>query len=208
MTTAKKPGRPRIDASKRSDMQRQIVEIAGQLFTTEGFGAVSMRRIANDLGVSPMTLYKYYPSKLAMLSRLWTEIFEEVFELIEKGTRNTNDPDEKLRAMSRIYVSFWMEHREKYHLVFMSSGLSREDVQSFVSQQSTLSLFQVFFATMAKAWEVDVTDPANKQRTDQLVACLHGVMHSLITMQGYPWTDSDVLVSSIVSSVLPVSVSN
>ena len=69
MTTARKPGRPRIDASKRSDMQRQIVEAAGRLFTNEGYGAVSMRRIAGELGVSPMTLYKYYPSKLAMLSR-------------------------------------------------------------------------------------------------------------------------------------------
>ena len=50
-------GRPMISDSKRARVRREIAEIAKRLFQEEGYAKISIRRIAGELGCSPMTLY-------------------------------------------------------------------------------------------------------------------------------------------------------
>ena len=63
-------GRPRKTEEEQAEIRQRIVRTATALFTSEGYGAVSMRRIAKDIGLSPMAIYSYFPSKLAILSQL------------------------------------------------------------------------------------------------------------------------------------------
>ncbi|GII97435.1 TetR/AcrR family transcriptional regulator [Sinosporangium siamense] len=44
-----------------------VVETATRVADAEGFDAVTMRRLAQDLGVAPMTLYTYVPGKAELL---------------------------------------------------------------------------------------------------------------------------------------------
>jgi len=47
---------------------RQRIEEAGlRLFTTEGFSRVTMERVAHEAGLGKATLYRYFPSKEALL---------------------------------------------------------------------------------------------------------------------------------------------
>ena len=45
----------------------EIVEAAIRILEREGPDALSMRRLAVDLGTKPMTLYNYVPNKSALL---------------------------------------------------------------------------------------------------------------------------------------------
>jgi AcrR family transcriptional regulator len=45
----------------------RIVRAAAELIESEGLAAVSMRRVATDLGVAPMSLYNHVPNKAALL---------------------------------------------------------------------------------------------------------------------------------------------
>ncbi|MBN51005.1 MAG: TetR family transcriptional regulator [Spongiibacteraceae bacterium] len=57
------PGR-----SKSEQKGRQILEAAGSLFMSEGYGAVSMEQVARAAGVSKQTVYSHYGSKEALFS--------------------------------------------------------------------------------------------------------------------------------------------
>ena len=57
------PGR-----SKSEQKGRQILEAAGSLFMSEGYGAVSMEQVAKAAGVSKQTVYSHYGSKEALFS--------------------------------------------------------------------------------------------------------------------------------------------
>lgn len=162
-----------------------------------------MRRVAKELSINPMTLYRYYPTKLAMLSRIWNAIFEDVFNRIDVELRRVSDPRHKLKILSSLYVHYWLEHRENYHLVFMSSGLSRVDVETFVAEEAAVSKFRPFIQCLAEIWETEEADVATKQKADQLICGLHGIMHCIITMPGYPWSDQSTLVNGMVLAVLP-----
>jgi AcrR family transcriptional regulator len=75
-----KRGRPRKTGAQQAAIRQKITETASLLFRSEGYHAVSMRRIAKEMNVTPMALYSYFPSKLAILSCLWIDILDEVRE--------------------------------------------------------------------------------------------------------------------------------
>src|SRR3954467_15263646 len=53
----------------------QVVDAAITLADDEGLDAVSMRRVAQELGVVPMTLYTYVPDKAALLELMLDAVY-------------------------------------------------------------------------------------------------------------------------------------
>jgi AcrR family transcriptional regulator len=54
--------------SKKTSTEGKILEAAYRLFLGKGYRHTTMDDIAQDLGMSKKTLYKYYPGKLDLLS--------------------------------------------------------------------------------------------------------------------------------------------
>lgn len=54
--------------SKKTSVEGKILESAYRLFLQRGYRNTTMDDIAQDLGMSKKTLYKYYPGKLELLS--------------------------------------------------------------------------------------------------------------------------------------------
>ncbi|MEU3742586.1 MULTISPECIES: TetR/AcrR family transcriptional regulator [unclassified Streptomyces] len=67
--------RPQTSGSHPALSRDQIVSAAVQILDTEGLGALSMRRLATDLGVAAMSLYWHVPTKDALLEFALDEIF-------------------------------------------------------------------------------------------------------------------------------------
>ncbi|MGV9669271.1 TetR/AcrR family transcriptional regulator [Gordonia sp. NPDC003504] len=56
-----------------SPRRTEIVDAAIRILERDGVDALSMRALASDLGVGPMTLYYYVPNKAALLSLVVAE---------------------------------------------------------------------------------------------------------------------------------------
>ena len=63
----------------------RILEAAGALADAEGIDAVTMRRLAAELGVEAMSLYHHVPNKDALLDGLVDAIMEEVNEVTNEN---------------------------------------------------------------------------------------------------------------------------
>jgi AcrR family transcriptional regulator len=62
------------------DHEQYRKELLGKcfdLFADKGYGAITMRQIANSLEVSTGTLYHYFPSKQALFEQLVEEISQQ-----------------------------------------------------------------------------------------------------------------------------------
>ncbi|MFJ8623003.1 TetR/AcrR family transcriptional regulator [Kitasatospora sp. NPDC093550] len=69
----------RDGTEKRGRLSRpQVLEAAVALVDREGLGALTMRRLATELGVESMALYRYTPGKEALLDGLTEAYFTEV----------------------------------------------------------------------------------------------------------------------------------
>ncbi len=62
----------------------EVIQAAIALADAEGLSALSMRRVAQAVGVSPMSLYTYVPSKAELLDLMF-----------DRAIRETADPDER-----------------------------------------------------------------------------------------------------------------
>jgi AcrR family transcriptional regulator len=66
---------PRSDrrARRRQETIREILDIARDVMTTEGVNGLSLAEVARRLGVQPPSLYKYFPSLMAIYDALFLE---------------------------------------------------------------------------------------------------------------------------------------
>jgi AcrR family transcriptional regulator len=98
---------------------REIVACARALLESEGAGALSMRRIAEGLGIRAPSLYKHVPDKAALEAALISDGFAEmadVFGAVAAGA----PPGDGLPALGRAYRAFARDHTHLYRL--MTSG--------------------------------------------------------------------------------------
>lgn len=67
------------------NLQNNILDEARRIIDEKGADALSMRNLANRLGIAPSTLYNYYESKEqltgALLKRSWAEALAEIDEI-------------------------------------------------------------------------------------------------------------------------------
>ncbi|MDP2802792.1 MAG: TetR/AcrR family transcriptional regulator [Phreatobacter sp.] len=71
---------PRIDTAQRIDRKTAILDAAERCFVRSGFHGASMSDICGEAGMSPGNLYRYFPSKEAMIEGLCERDFAEVGE--------------------------------------------------------------------------------------------------------------------------------
>lgn len=183
-------------------MRQTIESTALDLFQTEGYGAISMRRLARDVGCSPMTLYSYFENKIDILRALWVSVFDDLFRDLHQQASEVTNPAERLHVLSKGYVDYWLEHTEHYRMVFMVDGVSQPDVNTFIEDKDTLRRFTAFYEYVADATAHNSSKSELKEKGDFLVSALHGIAHCQITMSGFQWTKTDSLINQAVKAVI------
>jgi AcrR family transcriptional regulator len=87
--------------------REEIVRTALAIADEHGFEAVSMRRIAAELGVGTMTLYHYVPTKDDLVDLMHDEVMGE---LVIPGDELAGDWREALAQISRRTRDVWLRH--------------------------------------------------------------------------------------------------
>ena len=108
--------RRRWAAADHDQRRRLIVDTALDLLRRDGLDAVSMRRVAQRLGVGAMTLYTY----IAGQDALRRHMIERGFEMLAEGCTqaSTLNTPAGWRGGSRQYLQFAIDHPNLYELMF------------------------------------------------------------------------------------------
>jgi AcrR family transcriptional regulator len=88
-------GRPRS-----SETEQAILDSAYRIMASEGLAAASIDAVARDSGVSKMTIYKWWPSREALLIDAFLRQAASMLPLPDKG-----DPLGRLRKHATAYVA-------------------------------------------------------------------------------------------------------
>ena len=112
---------------KRPDTTARILNAARALFEREGADGVSMRKVANAVGLSAMAIYRHFDSREALLKRISDDSFHEIARHWD-GHRHGSDPITRLLATQRIYLDYALAHP---HLFDHAFSVRREDARKF-----------------------------------------------------------------------------
>jgi AcrR family transcriptional regulator len=104
---------------EREDLRRRILDATGSLFLEHGYEGLSMRQIAERIGYSATTIYRYYEDKDDLLFAIVYEGFIRFHEQLTKAARISEDPRERLPALGHAYIEFGLKNPVYYQLMFM-----------------------------------------------------------------------------------------
>src|SRR3954454_7730506 len=100
--------------SSLSTRGREIVDVALELLEEEGAASLSMRRLADRLGIRAPSIYKHLPDKQALEAAIISAGFELQAEASEQALEDSEDP---LGALAYSYRRFAKAHPHLYRLM-------------------------------------------------------------------------------------------
>jgi len=104
---------------EKEDLRRRILDAAGALFVEHGYEGLSMRQVAERIGYSATTIYRYYEDKDDLLFAIVREGFLRFGKALAKAAESSDDPRERLAALGRAYIDFGLKNPVYYRLMFM-----------------------------------------------------------------------------------------
>ncbi|MDB5498008.1 MAG: transcriptional regulator, TetR family [Phenylobacterium sp.] len=101
-----------------ADFRERLCEAAERLFAERGPDAVTMRQLAAELGVSPMTPYRYFEDKDDILAAVRANGFNRFAEALERAREGAVGAKARGSAVGEAYVTFALDHPHSYKLMF------------------------------------------------------------------------------------------
>jgi AcrR family transcriptional regulator len=95
----------------------RLFQTARALFDEEGEAGISMRRIANAVGMTPMAIYKHYADKDALLNALMLDGFVAWEARVARITEP--DPVAWLRQLGTAFLDFALTEPRRYEAAFL-----------------------------------------------------------------------------------------
>ena len=126
---------------------REIVAAARALLEEEGPEALSMRRVADRVGIRAPSIYKHLADKRELEAALISAGFEESAAAFEAAVRDADDP---LAAFAATYRAFALAHPHLYRLM-TDRPLARELLEPGVEERAARPVVEVAGGDRARA---------------------------------------------------------
>jgi AcrR family transcriptional regulator len=198
---------------ERSETRDKILDAARELFVTEGYDGVSMRKVAEKIEYSPTAIYVHFANKEELFLELCHADYHRLADSFVKLAQ-IPDPVEKLRQLGRAYIDFGLKNPNHYRMMFMTAhpslpqgaeecmgkGNPEEDAYEFLRMTVEETM-------RAGAFRDELTDANLLAQT--LWAATHGVV-SLEIAKGddtwVPWCSvedrTDIMLDGMLSGLL------
>jgi AcrR family transcriptional regulator len=188
---------------ERETVARAILDAARELFVTDGYQAVSIRRIAEKIEYSPAAIYGYFPSKDDIFFALAEEGFRLLFSFADPPAELAPDPAERIRRMFLRYYAFSKAHPEYFALMFLDRSVPRIskdwDRFGFVGEMKHDMVARISQAIEAGAFP-DGTSATAVFRI--MLAAIHGVAAMNLCDRLAPGEDADLFAHATLNTVV------
>ena len=112
------PAQPDRRARRRQETIEEILEIAQQIMTEEGVNGLSLAEVARRLGVQPPSIYKYYPSLMAIYDELFRRGQAENLEVMRRAIEAAEPGMAAITAGLEASGRWLLAHRALAQLLF------------------------------------------------------------------------------------------
>jgi len=99
--------------------EKAIRAAAVALIARQGYEAVSMRQLAEAVGVQAGALYRYFPNKQAMLASLMVDHMERLLGAWRAARPAGADPVARLDAFAGFHVRYHIDRRDEVFVNYM-----------------------------------------------------------------------------------------
>lgn len=157
--------------------------------------AVSVRAVAQRVGVSVPSIYLHFADKQSLLDAVCEEVFEALRVRLRAASEAATDPLEALRAQGNAYVHFGLENPEHYRIVMM---LKHTPAAESADRVIAGGAFGYLVESVRQCVEQGVYAGDPVKLALGLWTAAHGVTALLIAKPYFPWPDVDTFIDRTI----------
>ncbi len=101
-----------------ADFRAEMCRVATERFARYGYEGVTMRQLAEALGCSPKTPYRYFKDKADILATVRAQAFTRFAEALEAAAGGEGDALARARRVGEAYMRFAFEQPHAYRIMF------------------------------------------------------------------------------------------
>ncbi len=110
---------------EKTETRDKILEAARELFVSEGYEGVSMRKVAERIEYSPTAIYVHFADKEELFRELCHQDYARLAQVFTSSVIST-DPLERLRQIGAVYIDFGIRFPNHYKFMFMTPQPHRD----------------------------------------------------------------------------------
>jgi AcrR family transcriptional regulator len=190
----------------KEETRTNILDAALQIVKSDGWQALSMRKIADLIEYTAPIIYEYFSNKEAIL----LELTRKGYLLLSKDLREAKDmhqmPADQLEAMWLAYWNFAFANKELYQIMFgVTTNCSCELVNELPEAELPWELFSTAIGELMQVTDMDSDVICTKYYT------FWSVVHGLISINILGRSSSEDInrqvlkdaISGIIRSIKP-----
>ena len=180
-------------------LRDQILDAATELLLETGHAkAVSIRSVAQRVGVTPPSIYLHFEDKDTLLNAVCARYFEKLDDEMQRVSVGQPSTIEVLRAQGLAYIRFATENPELYRIATMGEWRSGSDVDAALAT----SAFAHMGASVRTLMDEGLCPPGDATTVAlQLWSAAHGVASLLIAKPHLPFGDATDFAGRVLGAV-------
>jgi AcrR family transcriptional regulator len=180
-------------------LREEILDATTQLLLETGHAkAVSIRSVAQRVGVTPPSIYLHFADKDALLDAVCARYFEKLDEEMQRVAVDQPSTIDVLRAQGLAYVRFAMKTPELYRIATMAESRPGSDVDVALNSSAFVHMRHSVETLIAEG----VYPPGDAiSLALELWTVAHGVAALLISRPYLPWGDVEEFADRVMKAV-------
>ncbi|HLI77883.1 MAG TPA: TetR/AcrR family transcriptional regulator [Acidobacteriaceae bacterium] len=185
----------------------KVLEAAKELIAESGYEELTIRKIAEKIEYSPMSIYGHFENKHDILLALAREGFLRLVKALPKP--GSAEPLDLLRKAMLQYIAFGLKNQQEYEVLFLMrrarDGLQSRDASSeanIPNEAGGQTAFRVLLQYVDAGLEAGLLRGQRFEIAKVLWAGAHGCVSLQLTQPGFPFGPSRVFAQAVVDTLL------
>jgi AcrR family transcriptional regulator len=154
---------------QRAERESRIIAAARAIAEREGWDAVTIRRLAEEIEYSQPVLYSHFENRDAIVAAVAVEGFQELTAALRKAVRTSKGQRSALEKVAFAYIDFAFHRHALYEAMFtLPTSLRFAEADTRPELRTAYEAIATVVAPFCLDGEVEVT-------TETFWAALHGL---------------------------------
>ena len=193
--------RPALTDDEIETFRKTIMTAAARIVGRDGLGQLSMRGLADSLGLTAGALYRYYPSKQDLLLAFFADSLAELRRRFDQIHRSADDPLAAIRSMMIAYARFGLEDRDRFRMIFLEND---QGITAPVTEdEQAMRPYRQLTEQVTRANAMGLIVSTNTERTTQIIwGGVHGLVTLSSTFDNLDFGNADQLVGEMIDLLI------
>jgi AcrR family transcriptional regulator len=181
----------------------EILDAAERIFVAEGYEGATIRKIADEVGVSSTALYMHFPDKSAILLEICEGVIGVLLERNRDIAGKPIDPAVRVKMMLEAYMRWGLEHPNAYQLVYSAPRPATPEWGGVAADDLGAQCYEIFSGVVR---EIAAAGRLRNGTADSAAQALWMSCHGVVALQaarpGFGWAARDELIQVTLDGLI------